>query len=78
MNDAALHLTEFVLPEVPVRQWVCSLPWQLRYAMGYDRTLCAQVLSAFATELSRSYRHRAKREHGLCACAAWRWPTPAA
>jgi len=65
MNDAALHLTERVLPEVPVRQWVCSLPWQLRYVMGYDRQLCAAVLAAFAAELSRSYRHRAKREHAL-------------
>jgi hypothetical protein len=65
MNDAALHLTERVLPAVPIRQWVCSLPWQLRYLLGYDRALCAQVLSAFVQELSRSYRHRAKREHGL-------------
>jgi len=70
MNDAALHLTARVLPEVPVRQWVCSLPWQLRYLLGYDRKLCAAVLSAFATELSRSYRHRAKREHGLPSLSA--------
>ena len=54
MNDSALHLTERVLPEVPVRQWVCSLPWQLRYLLGYDRKLCAAVLSAFATELHQS------------------------
>jgi len=53
-----------VLPEVPVRQWVCSLPFELRYVLGYDRTLCAAVLSAFVTELSRSYKRRAKREHG--------------
>jgi hypothetical protein len=65
MNDAALHLEQCVIPEVPVRQWVCSLPWQLRYVLGYDRTLCAAVLGAFVTELSRSYKRRAKREHGL-------------
>jgi len=70
MNDAALHLTERVLPQVPVRQWVCSLPWQLRYVLGYDRKLCAAVLSAFVHELSRSYRHRAKREHGLPSVSA--------
>lgn len=65
MNDVALHLTERVLPQAPVRQWVCSLPWQLRYVLGYDRQLCAAVLNAFVAELSHSYRHRAKREHGL-------------
>jgi hypothetical protein len=65
MNDVALHLTQCVISEVPVRQWVCTLPWQLRYVLGYDRELCAAVLSAFVKELSRSYRHRAKREHDL-------------
>ena len=48
-----------------MRQWVCSLPFQLRYLLGYDRVLCAAVLRAFAVELSASYRRRAKREHGL-------------
>jgi hypothetical protein len=65
MNDAALHLAERVFPEVPVRQWVCSFPFQLRYLLGYDRALCAAVLRAFAVELSRSYLRRAKRELSL-------------
>jgi hypothetical protein len=56
-------LSERVLPEVPIRQWVCSLPWQLRYVLGYDRALCAAVLGAFVADLARSYRQRAKREH---------------
>ncbi|KIG14059.1 Transposon-like protein [Enhygromyxa salina] len=34
MADVAAHLVDEVFPEVPVRQWVCSLPWRLRYAMG--------------------------------------------
>ena len=54
-----------VLPEVPLRQWVCSLPWRLRYAMGYDRKLCSDVLAAFVGALRRSLRWRAKRELGL-------------
>jgi hypothetical protein len=40
-----------------VRQWVCS--W-LRYEMGYDRRLCADVLAVFIAALRRSLRHRAK------------------
>ena len=60
MADTALHLVEKVFPEVPVRQWVCSLPWRLRVLCGYDRKLCAEVLEAFMVELARSLKHRAK------------------
>jgi len=48
-----------------VRQWVCSLPWRLRYAMGYDKRLCSDVLAAFMGAVRRSLRWRAKRELGL-------------
>jgi len=65
MSDVAAHLVDEVLPKVPIRQWVCSLPWRLRYAMGYDRRLCADVLAVFIAALRRSLRHRAKRELGL-------------
>jgi hypothetical protein len=65
MSDVAAHLVDSVLPEVPIRQWVCSLPWSLRYAMGYDRRLCADVLAAFVGALTRSLRWRAKRALGL-------------
>jgi hypothetical protein len=34
MNDLAVHLVERVIPEAPVRQWVCSLPLRLRYLCG--------------------------------------------
>jgi hypothetical protein len=61
MSDIAAHLVDEVLPEVPIRQWVCSLPWSLRYALAYDRRLCADVLDAFVRALSRSLRWRAKR-----------------
>jgi hypothetical protein len=65
MNDLAAHLIDDVLPKVPVRQWVCSLPWRLRYTMGYDRRLCADVLGAFVGALTRSQKRRAKRLLGL-------------
>ena len=65
MTDTAVHLVEHMLPEVPARQWVCSLPWRLRYLCGYDRKLCAAVLGAFVGELSRSLRLRAKHLLGL-------------
>lgn len=65
MTDSALHLVERVLPEVPLRQWVCSLPWRLRYLCGYDRKLCAEVIGAFVSQVMRSLRRRAKRVFGL-------------
>ena len=65
MSDIAAHLVDSVLPEVPIRQWVCSLPWRLRCALGYDRRLCADVLGAFTDALKRSLRWRAKRKFGL-------------
>ena len=36
---------------MPLRQWVCSLPWRLRTALAYDRELCADVLGAFVAAL---------------------------
>ena len=65
MSDMAAHLVDEVLPEVPIRQWVCSLPWMLRYPMGYDRALCADVLRVFVGALKRSLRWRAKRALNL-------------
>ncbi|MFO0024400.1 MAG: IS91 family transposase, partial [Deltaproteobacteria bacterium] len=61
----AAHLVDEVLPEEPIRQWVCSLPWSLRYALAYDRRLCADVLGVFIRALTRSLRRRAKRHLGL-------------
>ncbi len=65
MSDVAAHLVDEVLPAVPIRQWVCSLPWSVRYALAYDRRLCADVLDAFVGALTRSLRWRAKRRLGL-------------
>ena len=36
MADIAVHLEEQVLPPVPIRHWICSLPWGLRALLGYD------------------------------------------
>ena len=65
MSDTAVWLTEHVIPRVQIRQWVLTLPWELRVRLGYDRELCALVADTFIRELQRSYRWRAKREFGL-------------
>jgi hypothetical protein len=65
MADIAVHLEEQVLPPVPIRHWICTLPWGLRALLGYDRELCSEVLGAFAGEVMRSLKWRAKRALGL-------------
>ncbi|MBX3276307.1 MAG: transposase zinc-binding domain-containing protein [Sandaracinaceae bacterium] len=65
MSDVAAHLVDEVLPDVPIRQWVCSLPWALRYLLAYDRRLCAAALAAFVGAVTRSLRWRATRQLGL-------------
>ena len=39
MADTAAHLVDCVLPEVPIRQWVLTLPYPLRYRCAYDAQL---------------------------------------
>jgi hypothetical protein len=41
------------------------MPFSLRYLMGYDKKLCADILSAYALELMHSYNLRAKHLLGL-------------
>jgi hypothetical protein len=65
MADTAVHLVARVLPEVRIRQWVCSLPWRLRALLGYDRRLAAAVLRVFVGEVARSLQRRAKQRLGL-------------
>ena len=47
MADTAAHLVDRVFPEVPVRQWVLSLPFALRYRLAYDSSLVRDVLQIF-------------------------------
>ena len=61
MSDSAVHLERSVLPEVPIRHWICSFPWGVRAVLGYDAELCASAARAFASELMRSLRLRAKK-----------------
>ncbi len=44
MSSTAAHLVEEVIPEVPVRQWVLSLPIPLRYLLASHPKLLSPVL----------------------------------
>ncbi len=65
MADTAAHLVDRVLPEAPVRQWVLTLPYPLRYRCAYDRELASQVLRAFLRSLFAELRRRIRRHWGV-------------
>ncbi len=60
MADTAAHLVDCVLPEVPIRQWVLTLPYALRYRCAYDARLTSQVLRAFVRSVFAGLRQRAR------------------
>jgi hypothetical protein len=59
MADTAAHLVDHVFPEVPVRQWVLSVPFALRYRLAYDSSLVRDVLQIFVRTIFASNRRRA-------------------
>jgi hypothetical protein len=65
MADTAAHLVDRVLPEVPMRQWVLSLPFGLRYRLAYDAALTSAVLGVFVRTVFASLRRRARKRWGV-------------
>lgn len=57
-DGTGAHLVEDVLPDVPVRQWVLSVPYRLRYLLAWGHDLCRAV----AAILSRPAIFRVLRE----------------
>ena len=45
MADSAVHLVDEVLPEKPIRQWVLSVPFQLRYLFATQPQVMSKVLA---------------------------------
>ena len=54
MVEAAAHLTDHVLPRLPVRQWVLSVPKRLRYFMQRDGAVLNMVLRIFLRVIAQS------------------------
>lgn len=62
MSDLAAHLVDRVIPDVPVRQWVLSLPFPLRYPLAYDPDLCREVKGLFIRAVMGWTRRRAAEQ----------------
>jgi len=61
MCETAAHLTDHVVPEVPLRQWVLSVPFELRLLLARDPRALTAVGRIFVQEIFRSQRERARR-----------------
>src|ERR1700687_4589058 len=64
MTERAAHLVDAVLPRVPVRQWVLTVPYRLRYQMAWNHGLSRAVLRVFTRVLLEVYA-RGARARGI-------------
>jgi hypothetical protein len=56
MAETAAHLADHVLPRLPVRQWVLSLPKRLRYSLEHDREALSSALRIFLDAVEQHLR----------------------
>lgn len=61
MADTAAHLVDRVLPHVPYRQWVLSLPCRVRFLLARDSELLGWVVTRFLAKIFAWQRRRARR-----------------
>jgi len=64
MADSAAHLVDDVLPDVPIRQWVISFPYRIRFLLAYDPKLCRGVRRIFV-RCVQGFLERRAREQGV-------------
>jgi hypothetical protein len=62
MNEGAANLVDHVLPEdVPIRQWVLTLPHPLRFPLAFGGKVLGAVLRIFTDTVAAWYRARQAR-----------------
>lgn len=59
MADTAAHLVDRVFPDVPVRQWVLTVPHRLRYLLAHDPELVTAVYGVFTRTVFAAMKRRA-------------------
>jgi hypothetical protein len=58
MVETAAHLVDHILPRLPVRQWVLSLPKRLRYHLQRDHEALNSALRIYLSQIERHLRAR--------------------
>ncbi|MGB8294628.1 MAG: transposase zinc-binding domain-containing protein, partial [Polyangia bacterium] len=61
MADTAAFCVDHLVPRVPTRQYVLSLPYALRFKMAYSADATSVVLGAFISAINSDLRRRARK-----------------
>jgi hypothetical protein len=64
MSATAANLADYVMPKVPLRQWVLTVPFSWRSRLGFDGALLGAVVRKLADAVLAFYRRRLAEEHG--------------
>ena len=62
MANVAAHLVDRVLPDVPVRQYVLTLPYELRKLAAFKADVLTALARIFVEAVFAMYRSRARRD----------------
>ena len=61
MSEQAAFLTDWILPEVPIRQWVLSFPMPLRFWMAKNSVLQTAILAIFIRAIAGYQKLKLRR-----------------
>ena len=70
MSQTAANLVDLVLADQPVRQWVVSLPWDLRLPVARNSALLTGVLRIVVSEIDGLYKGLGQEQGVLCGATA--------
>jgi hypothetical protein len=62
MTELSAHLMDSVIPDVPVRQWVLTFPYSLRYNLAWNHDRTRAVLAIFNGAIEEFYQNKAKKQ----------------
>ncbi|MBT8374403.1 MAG: transposase zinc-binding domain-containing protein [Deltaproteobacteria bacterium] len=65
MAEGAAHLVANIIPEVPIRQWVLSFPYNLRYLFAYQKKALHRSLQVMLRVINRHYINKGEEQHGF-------------
>lgn len=74
MSETAAHLVDSVIPEIPTRQWVLSVPAPLRFLIAYDTDALNAVLEAFTKTVFSWLRKKKDKEAGTIPASSTAYP----
>jgi hypothetical protein len=66
-TERAAHLVEYAFPDVPVRQWVLTLPPRVRYVLAWNHALCRAVVAVYMRAVLAWLRQQARTS------TRWSW-----